>query len=397
MDKFLIINAGSSSIKFGLFDDENTIAKGIVERIPFDPEGTIENLKNNEKINEKIQAENYEESLKWIFKKITELKIIEDLSEIKYVGHRVVHGGNISKTVEINEEIIRIIEQNIELAPLHNPPNLEGIKAAMKLLKVKHFAIFDTAFHQSMGNRHYLYPLPLEITKKYRRYGFHGTSHKYVYNRAKEILNNERLNAITTHLGNGCSIAAISNNNVIHTTMGLTPLEGLMMGTRSGDVDPGIVIKLKDQDVDNLLNKQSGFKGITGKSDLREIIEMAELENCSPKELEELSKRNNFDLEKKEEIGKLALLMFSDRVVKYLSWYINLVEPEAVIFTGGIGEHSWQMRKLIGEGLHAKIDNEKNRSNETFIGNVGNTKIMVIPTNEELQMVREIKETMNLN
>ncbi|MEM2115827.1 MAG: acetate/propionate family kinase [Candidatus Woesearchaeota archaeon] len=382
--KYLILNAGSSSLKFALFEDETEIIRGKVERLFFDPVLLISSLA----IEEKKEVKTYGECVKIVLDELLNRKIISSLEEINYVGHRVVHGKNISTTIEINKELLETLKETIQLAPLHNPPAIETILGSMEFLKVKHFAVFDTAFHQSMPNRFFKYPIPLY---EYRRYGFHGISHKYVYNECKRILNKDRLTAVTLHLGNGCSMALIKDGKVIHTTMGYTPLEGLIMGTRCGNIDPGIVLDIARKkgidECDKILNKNSGFIALTGFSDIREIRNLANLNNAE--DLIKLYKQYEFS-NSPEDSARLALVMFSDRIIQYLSWYKTLEDIEAIIFTGGIGENFWQIRKLVCLGLKIEIDDQKNIENEEILGE--NPFVCVIKTNEELQIVREIKE-----
>ncbi|MEM4396303.1 MAG: acetate/propionate family kinase [Candidatus Woesearchaeota archaeon] len=386
--KFLVLNAGSSSLKFALFDDETEIVNGKIDRLFFDPILMIGKLN----INDSIKINSYKEGLMKIIDTLIENKLITNLNDINYIGHRVVHGKDISKTSLIDENLLKKLEETIPLAPLHNPPIIETIKAAIEIFKVKNFAVFDTAFHQTIPKRFYKYPIPDE--NYYRRYGFHGISHKYVYSEAKKILKKENLTAVTMHLGNGCSMALIKDNNVIHTTMGFTPLEGLIMGTRSGSIDPGIVLDLaRKKGIDNadkILNKQSGFLALTGFSDIREIRERAKLNTSE--DVIKLFHQYDFD-ETEQDKARLAMVMYADRIIQYATFYSALENIDCYIFTAGIGENVWQIRKLVSLGLKINIDDEKNMKNETIISN--DKRMLVIKTNEELQIVREIKEFLN--
>lgn len=318
-----------------------------------------------------------------IFKQLVDNAFIKSVKDIKVFGHRVVHGGEqFHKAVVIDEVVIETIASLIPLAPLHNPSNLDGIKMVKAIVPdALQIAVFDTAFHQTMPKSFYLYPLPYAWYEKYdvRRYGFHGTSHFYV---AKETANYlqkplDELNLITIHLGNGASITAIKNGKSIDTSMGFTPLEGLMMGTRSGDIDPEIIFYLEDQiglsasDINKMLNKESGFKGVCHNSDLRVIIERA----------------NNGDAQ-----AQLAIEMFCIRVKKYIGAYKEILgSVDAIVFTGGIGEHA----SLIREQTLAMIDSEKNEAVDGFAEIQEVTapyKILVVPTNEELEIAIQCKK-----
>lgn len=353
----LVINSGSSSIKYQLFDIKNkkSIAKGKIERI-------------GEKGS---RVRNHEQALKLILKNLTHPKrgVIASIKEIYALGHRVVHGGEkITKPALINKRLIQIIGRYSELAPLHNPPALLGIKGSRKVLPdIPQVAVFDTAFHQSMPIKAYLYALPINLYRKYgiRRYGFHGTSHNYVALKAAEVLKRPltKLKLITCHLGNGCSISAIKGGKSIDTSMGFTPLEGLVMGTRSGDIDPAVVFylmekeKLNYKQVSVLLNKKSGLLGISGISnDMREIIPLARKGNKQ---------------------AKLALDIFIYRLVKYIGAYIiALGGIDALVLTGGVSENQPEIKKQI------------NRYIKTALGG-GKIPVLVIPTNEELMIAQQ--------
>ncbi|HDM70692.1 MAG TPA: acetate kinase, partial [Thermotogales bacterium] len=321
-----------------------------------------------------------------------EMGVIENLDQISAVGHRVVHGGErFANSVRIDDEVLRVIEENSDLAPLHNPPNIMGIKAAMKLLpNVPQVAVFDTAFHQTIPEKAYLYAIPYSYYEKYRirRYGFHGTSHRYVSRRAAEILGipYEKLKIITCHLGNGASIAAVKYGRSIDTSMGFTPLEGLVMGTRSGDIDPAIVTFLQEKEgmsageVYDLLNKKSGVLGLSElSSDMRDIEEGAM---------------------KGDERLRLVLDIYEYRIAKYIGAYAAAMNGvDVIIFTAGVGENSSILRREICENylgyLGVKIDVEKNefKGEERIIStDDSKVKVMVIPTNEELLIARDTKE-----
>ena len=388
----LVINCGSSSLKYQFIDmkDESVLAKGLVERIGI--EGSV--LKHErtgmdkETIKQSIPDHNV--ALKLVIDALMNEKYgaIKDLSEINAVGHRVVHGGEaFACSVVIDEKVKKSLEDCIDLAPLHNPPNLVGINACEKILpNVPMVAVFDTAFHQTMPASSYLYALPYEYYTKHkiRRYGFHGTSHLYVSRRAAEILGKkpEDLNIITCHLGNGASITAVEKGKSIDTSMGFTPLEGLIMGTRTGDMDPAIVTflmekeKLSAKDVDSIMNKKSGVLGLSGvSSDFRDIEQEAEKGN---------------------ERAQIALDCFHNRVKKYIGAYMaELGHVDAIVFTAGLGENSVESREEICKGMEAlgiELDTEENkvRGKEKIVSKESSKiKIMVIPTNEELVIARD--------
>ncbi|MEA3315024.1 MAG: acetate kinase [Campylobacterota bacterium] len=357
----LVLNSGSSSIKYKLFKS-----------------------KNNKLVYEGIEEEvtDFHIAFKSIFKKLIDDKFIKNIDNIKAFGHRVVHGGEkFSKPVLIDDKVIKEIEKLIPLAPLHNPSNLEGIKISKILApKAKQVAVFDTAFHQTIPKETYIYPIPYELYEKHsiRKYGFHGTSHHYVAKETAKYLKKplDKLNIITIHLGNGDSITAIKNGKSIDTSMGFTPLEGLMMGTRCGDIDPEIILYLENQlgiepkKVDTMLNKESGFKGICNNSDLRQIIKKA----------------NN-----KDELSLLAIKMFAYRVKKYVGAYKEVLNRvDAVVFTGGIGENS----HLVRDAISYNVDKKRNKELKG-LGEIQNKnapyKILVIPTNEELEIAIQTK------
>lgn len=390
--KILVLNSGSSSIKYQLFlmPEEKVIAKGLLERIGEKSSSlNHENENGSRKISKKVK--NHEDGLHLIAATLTDNKygVISSLGEISAIGHRVVHGGEaFSASTKINQKVIRAIGKYSSLAPLHNPPNLAGIKAASRLMPGKaQAAVFDTAFHQTMPPRAYLYALPYELYSRHhvRRYGFHGTSHRYIAGRTAELLKKPsgKLNLITCHLGNGCSMAAVRNGVSVDTTLGLTPLEGLVMGTRPGDVDPGIIIFLGRQlgmkmaEINAMLNKKSGLLGISGVSnDIRDISKKAERGNKK---------------------AALALEIFSYRIKKYIGAYTAVLgRVDAVSFSGGIGENAFFLRSAICKDLQTlgiRLDERKNKSaagREAFISSGKSAvKVLVVPTNEELMIARD--------
>ena len=394
--KILVINCGSSSLKYQLLDmtTEEVLVKGLVERIGI--EGSVCNHQKNgsDKVVIKEEMKDHNKALEIVLKAVTDEKIgaVKSLDEIYAVGHRVVHGGEkFAESVLINDEVIAEIESCIDLAPLHNPANVMGIKACKEILpKTPMVAVFDTAFHQTLPEENYLYSLPYELYEKYaiRKYGFHGTSHKYVTERTANLMNKnlDELNIITCHLGNGASITAVKNGKSYDTSMGFTPLAGITMGTRCGDIDPAITMFLMQKEnltiseVDKIYNKKSGVLGISGvSSDFR-------------------------DLEKGEEEGnkrcKLALDIFANRVKKYIGEYFAILDRvDAIVFTAGLGENSGPMREQVCKGLEnlgVKIDSVKNdiRGKEALVSTEDSAvKIFVVPTNEELMIA---KDTMNL-
>ena len=401
--KILVINSGSSSLKFTLFEMEggsNTvIASGLVERVGTPTPNLIIKRPDGFKFEESPEGvKNHSDGLRAVCVKLVDpqIGVLKSLSEVKAIGHRVLHGGEkITAPVKVDAEVKDIIRECIPLGPLHNPANLSGIEACEEIFAgVPNVAVFDTQFHQTMPPEAYLYAIPMEFYKKYgiRKYGFHGTSHRFVTLSTAEFLGRkpEDITIITCHLGNGCSMAAVKNGKVIDTTMGLTPLEGLMMGTRSGDMDPAAVLRMVQvgntaQDVDTILNKKSGLLAIggIGSGDMRDIVNAADSGNKD---------------------AALALKMFIRRIVKYIgSYYVLLGGADAIVFTGGIGEHSIPERKAILDGiacLGIKCDDAKN--NECF-GKAGVIstddsawKAIVMPTNEELMIALETVKTLGL-
>ncbi|NLN14136.1 MAG: acetate kinase [Tissierellia bacterium] len=391
----LVINCGSSSLKYQLIDmnGEKVLAKGLVERIGIEGSRIKHDTTGKERVIIEEPMKDHKRALELVLEAIIDEKYgaIKSMDEIGAVGHRVVHGGeDFANSVIIDEEVMAALERNIDLAPLHNPPNIMGIEACQELMPdTPMVAVFDTAFHQTIPADNYIYPLPYEYYEKYkiRRYGFHGTSHKYVSQRAAEILGKDikDLKIVTAHLGNGSSVTAVKGGKSIDTSMGFTPLEGLTMGTRSGDIDPAIIPFLMEkegltfEEVNNMLNKKSGVLGISGvSSDFRDLEIAAEEGN---------------------ERAKLALDIFANRVRKYIAAYAaQMCGIDVLVFTAGIGENSASMRELICNGLeflNIVIDKELNnvRGEEAIVSkNIGGVTIMVIPTNEELMIARDTLE-----
>lgn len=390
MSKIISINAGSSSLKFQLFEmpSEAVITKGLFERIGLN-DSIFTITVNGEKVKETLDIPDHEVAVKILLDKLTSLGIIKSLNEIEGIGHRVVHGGeSFNDSVLITDKVLKKIDQLSELAPLHNPANLTGIKAFQSVLpNVPAIAVFDTAFHQTMPESSYLYSLPYEYYEKYgiRKYGFHGTSHKYVSQRAAEMLGRpiEQLRLISCHLGNGASIAAIEGGKSIDTSMGFTPLAGVTMGTRSGNIDPALIPYIMEKtnktadEVLEVLNKESGMLGVSGfSSDLRDI------------EIE--AKKGNSRAE-------LALAVFANRIHKYIGSYAaRMYGVDAIIFTAGIGENSDVIRENVLKGLefmgvYWDPALNKIRGEEAFINYPHSpVKVLVIPTNEEVMIARDV-------
>ncbi len=391
----LVINCGSSSLKYQLLNmnDESVLASGLVERIGIEGSQLKHEKTGMDKEVIKVAMKDHKEALGHVLDALTHEKYgaIKDLKEVDAVGHRVVHAGEkYSSSVKITDDVIKALEECIELAPLHNPPNLMGIEAMNELLpNVPSVGVFDTAFHQTMPASSYIYALPYELYEKHgvRRYGFHGTSHRYVSQQAAEMLGKDikDLKIITCHLGNGASVAAIKDGKVLHTSMGFTPLEGLIMGTRCGDIDPAIVTYVMNKEgldlkaMDNLLNKKSGVLGISGiSSDFRDIEGAAADGN---------------------ERAKLALEAFDNKVTRYIGGYAALMGGvDVIVFTAGLGENSIGNRKSICSSLGfmgVEIDDERNnvRGKDTIVSTDGSkVKVLVVPTNEELMIARDTLE-----
>lgn len=389
MAKIMAINAGSSSLKFQLLDmpKETVLTKGIVERIGL--EDSIFQIEvNGEKQKETRDIPDHSEAVTILLEKLTGLGIIQSLDEIEGIGHRVVHGGEkFNDSVLITDEILKGIEEVSELAPLHNPANIVGIKSFLEVLpNVPAVAVFDTAFHQTMPEQSFLYSLPYEYYEDYgiRKYGFHGTSHKYVTERAAELLGRpvEQLRLISCHLGNGASIAAIEGGKSIDTSMGFTPLAGVTMGTRSGNIDPALIPFIMEKtnktaaEVLDVLNKKSGMLALSGfSSDLRDI---------------------ELQAEEGHERAELALEVFTSRIHKYIGSYAARMHGvDAVIFTAGIGENSDVIRARVLKGLEFMgiyWDPSLNqvRGKEAFLNYPHSpVKVMIIPTNEEVMIARD--------
>lgn len=393
--KVLVINSGSSSIKFQLINMETweVLAKGLMERIGLDGSRLNYNRGGQKKVID-VEIKDHEEGINLIVAKLTDSDegVIKDKKEIYAVGHRVVHAGeNFSRTTVITDNVVEALKKCIPLAPLHNPPNIIGIEATQHALPgIPMAAVFDTAFHQTMPEKAYIYPIPYEYYEKYkiRRYGFHGTSHFYVAKYGARLLEKgmDELKIISCHLGNGSSMAAIDQGKSVDTTMGFTPLEGLMMGTRCGDLDPAIPVflqrneKLSFNEVDSILNKKSGIRGISGKSsDMRDIeIGVAEGDARSI----------------------LAQDIFTYRIKKYIGSYIAAMNGvDLVIFTAGIGERDRQVRQKVLTDMEFLGIEFDEKANEDAFGKFGiiskegsKVQVMVIPTNEELEIAEQTVE-----
>lgn len=393
--KFLCVNAGSSSLKFQLFEmpEEKVIISGYIEKIGLEDSFWTTKV-NGEKIKGAKFLKNHNDAVQVLLDELIEHKAVESLDEIKGVGHRVLHGGEkYSDSVLINDEVVESIKELTKLGPLHHPGNLAGIEALKEVLpEVPMVAVYDTAFHQTMPKENYMYPVPYEWYVKYgvRKYGFHGTSHKYITTVMKEKLNKEDVNLIICHVGSGASISAVKNGKCYDTTMGLTPLDGLMMGTRSGAIDPSIieyVCKESEKSVSeitNELNKKSGLAGVCGLSDCRDVEEAAA---------------------KGDDQAQLALNMYHDRVAKYIADYFIELEGnvDAIVFTAGVGENGIEAREAILNKvapLGIKVDTELNSKIAGFkdvnegIVSAKDSKIAVwvVPTNEELMIIKDTYE-----
>lgn len=394
--QILALNCGSSSVKYQLFDWNlmEVIAKGMVERVIIGDSFILHEVPGREAYRHESDCPDHKVAIDLIIKTLTDNVhgVLSEIGEISAVGHRVVHGGEkFTRSVLIDEAVLDAVKEVQHLAPLHNPPNIAGIEAAQAVLpNVPHVAIFDTAFHQTMPEHAYLYPVPYEWYEKHgvRRYGFHGTSHLYVSKRAAVLLGKtpSETNIITMHIGNGVSHCAIKGGVSVDTTMGLTPLEGAMMGTRCGDIDPAIPAfmmqkeNLSAKEIDGILNKKSGVLGITGRfTDRRDVIEHA----------------NGGD-----DRCKLALDIEAYRLKKYIGSYMAIIgKLDAVIFTAGVGEMGWPIREKAIEGLeHLGIclDKERNRGamtrkRETLITTDDSpVKVYVVPTDEELVFTEDV-------
>ena len=392
--KVLVINAGSSSVKYQLYQmpEEKVLAKGNLERIG-EEMSRLSHAYDGQTYTVDTKVTDHDVAMELILQTLVDAKmgVIKDISEIDAVGHRVVHGGEeFTGSVVITGEVVESIERFADLAPLHNPPNLVGIKAAQhNLPKAVQVAYFDTAFHATIPQVAYLYALPYELYEKYRvrRYGFHGTSHRYVARRAAELLGKDKydVNVITCHLGNGCSITAVKNGRSVDTSMGLTPLEGVVMGTRSGDFDPAILFYLSDKgysikELNAICNKKSGLLGISGRSnDMRNLRELAG---------------------GGDERAQLAIDIFGYRIKKYIGAYTAVLgRVDAVVFTGGIGENGPDIRATIcSEQSQIGIEIDPARNAATFrkegliSTDDSRVKVFVIPTDEEVAIAKDTYE-----
>ncbi|SCJ46925.1 Acetate kinase [uncultured Clostridium sp.] len=396
--KTLVINCGSSSLKYQLIDmsTEESMVQGLVERIGIEGSLLTQKVEGREKYIIKTEIKDHKDAIRLVLEALIDEKhgVIKSMDEIAAVGHRVVHGGEkYSESVVLTEEVLKSVEECNALAPLHNPPNIIGIRACMELMpNVPMVGVFDTAFHQRMPKEAYICPLPYELYQNYgiRKYGFHGTSHKYVSNKLAEVMGKDikDLKIVTCHLGNGCSLAAVKGGKSIDTSMGFTPLAGVMMGTRSGSIDPsviGFLINEKGytmQEVDELLNKKSGVLGISGvSSDFRDVRDAAEQGN---------------------ERAKLALDVFHYKVRAQIAAYAGVMGGiDAIVFTAGIGENSSLTRKESLKGLEFlgfELDDERNEIRgeiQEISTDNSRVKVYVIPTNEELMIARDTVELIN--
>lgn len=397
--KVLVINCGSSSLKYQLIDmeDDRTLAQGLVERIGINGSVLTQKIDGKEKYVVEETMADHEDAIKHVLNALVDKEhgIIKDMSEIDAVGHRVVHGGErYSKSVLVNDEVMKYLDECIKLAPLHNKPNIIGIEACKSLMPNTPMAVvFDTAFHGTMPKEAYMYALPYELYSEHgiRKYGFHGTSHKYVANKVAEAMGKDikDLKIITCHLGNGASITAVKNGESIDTTMGFTPLDGIVMGTRSGSIDPAIVIYLIKElgytvdEVNDILNKKSGILGISGvSSDFRDIRAAAYEEN--------------------NERAKLALDLYHYKVRCQIGAYAAAMGGvDVIVFTAGVGENAIETREGCLEGLQflgIEIDKDKNKVRgelKEVSKDTSKVKIYVIPTNEELMIAKETIDLLN--
>lgn len=391
--KIIVLNCGSSSIKYQLFDmpSAEVVAKGLVDKIGLKGASIKHNMANGDVLKLEGEILDHQAGVEFVLGILThkEYGCVKELSEIGAVGHRVVHAGEkYNVSVAITKEVIAALVECIDLAPLHNPPNLEGIYAITKLLpEVPQVAVFDTAYHQTMSEQAYLYGIPYSLYEKYkvRRYGFHGSSHRFVSQRAAEILgkNIEDLKIVSCHLGNGASMCAIQNGKSVDTSMGMTPVEGLVMGTRSGDLDAGALLFIADKEeisipyTSTLINKHSGILGLSGvSSDMRDVETAASEGNHR---------------------AQISLDIYHYRIKKYLGSYAAAMGGvDVVIFTGGVGENGWETRQEVCEGLEfmgVEFDVAKNtklRGKEAIISTPGSkVTVMVVPTNEELVIAED--------
>ena len=385
--KILSVNAGSSSLKFQMYEmpEEKVLISGVFERIGI--ENSFYTIKlNGEKIKKEVVLNNHTDAVKILTNELLENNIVSDLSEIKAIGHRMVHGGEkYASSVLLTEDVITAVEELSDLAPLHNPANLVGVRAFKEVIpSAVAVGVFDTAFHQTMEEENFLYPVPYEWYKEYgvRKYGFHGTSHKYVSEKMASILGKEETKIITCHIGNGGSLAAVKNGKCIDTSMGFTPNAGIIMGSRSGDIDASLIpfvmkkTGMNVSEIDNALNKKSGLLGISGvSSDSRDI--------------EDGIKSGN-------DRCKLAQEMYVNKIVKYIAeYYVELGGADAIVFTAGVGENSITTRKQIIDKLAClgiKLDEQRNnvRAEVALIStDDSSVKVYVIPTDEEVMIARD--------
>lgn len=395
--KILVINSGSSSIKFKLFemDKDLVLIDGIVEEIG-NKNSKIKffNADKNQRCEKYIQIPDHKKAIELVDEVLEGSGFLNSFEDLSGIGHRIVHGGEYFKSsVILDKNSIKLIKDLVPLAPLHNPGHLMGIESTMlKSSKVPNIAVFDTVFHQSIPKKSYLYAIPYEYYKEFgvRKYGFHGTSHSYVSKKASQILNipKDNFNAISLHLGNGASACAIKSGKSIDTSMGISPLEGLMMGTRSGDIDPAAIFYIASQtgktmkDMDEILNKKSGILGIASTNDMREIIKK---------------------IDEKDSMAILAYEMYIHRLLKYIgAYYVILGHVDAIIFTAGIGENMPKLRSDVCNNLKhlgVKIDENLNSHSleKSFKISTIDSKIscLVINTNEELEIANEVKKLIN--
>lgn len=394
--KIIVLNCGSSSIKYQLFDmpSAEVVAKGLVDKIGLKGASIKHNMDNGDVLKLEGEILDHQAGIEFVLGILTHKQYgcVNDLNEIGAVGHRVVHAGEkYNSSVAITDEVIEALVECIDLAPLHNPPNLEGIYAITKLLpEVPQVAVFDTAYHQTMSEQAYLYGIPYSLYEKYkvRRYGFHGSSHRFVSQRAAEIIGKDikDLKIVSCHLGNGASMCAIQNGKSVDTSMGMTPVEGLVMGTRSGDLDAGALLYIADKEeisipyTSTLINKHSGILGLSGvSSDMRDVETVAAEGNHR---------------------AKVSLDIYHYRIKKYLGSYAAAMGGvDVVIFTGGVGENGWETRQEVCESLEfmgLEFDVAKNtklRGKEAIISKTGSkVTVMVVPTNEELIIAEDTFE-----
>lgn len=397
--KVLVLNCGSSSIKYQFIDTDKkfALAKGLVDRIGMSGAVLSHSRYDDNKIKISGEILDHQIAIEYVLAVLLSKNhgVIEDKKDIEAVGHRVVHGGeSFTGSVLITDEVVQVLQENIELAPLHNPPNIKGIQAVTRILPgTPQVGVFDTAFHSQMPPRSYLYGIPYELYKKYkiRRYGFHGTSHLFVSRKASQLMNKkiEDLKIITAHLGNGCSLAAIKNGVSIDTSMGFTPLEGLLMGTRCGDLDPQVILYVMGKEglslseAATMLNKHSGLIGISGESsDMREILAAVKDQHTR---------------------SRYAFEIFCTRIKKYIGAYAaEMGGLDALVFTGGIGENAVEVREEVCKNLEflgIKIDELRNTNNEEIISSDSSSvKVFRIQTNEELVIALDTAEIVsNLN